>query len=87
MNTARRISKNEYRFIVAKVSLSATPQLNRCLTFSKKDAMGYVSLFRTDCNFSHGSLTRQTFDKTTDGYRVMPKVAGSYLKSPALYRG
>lgn len=33
------------------------------------------------------SLTRQTFDKTTDGYRVMPKVAGSYPKSLALYRG
>lgn len=33
----------------------------------------------------HGSLTRQTFDKTTDGYRVMPEVAGSYpRRCPAL---
>lgn len=35
----------------------------------------------------HGSPTRQTFDKTTDGYRVMPEVARSYpRRCLALYR-
>lgn len=41
--------------------------------------MGYVSLFRINRDFPHGSPTGQTFDKTMDGYRVILQVTASYL--------